>query len=137
VDGRLDAVDLIAVQTNSNGVTRPIVSRVATRAYTMGTIDKKRFGSFEVQMESSDTNASNANFTLITENPDGTTVLKNAGVLLDGTLGVSESASLEGRCGNKRGYSGQLVIVPTQGRPKIRAVKLTAQLTELGISTKT
>jgi hypothetical protein len=137
VDGRLDAVDLIAVQTNSNGVTRPIVSRVATRAYTMGTIDKKRFGSFEVQMESSDTNASNANFTLITENPDGTTVLKNAGVLLDGTLGVSESASLEGRCGNKRGYSGQLVIAPTQGRPKIRAVKLTAQLTELGISTKT
>lgn len=137
VDARFDAVDLIAVQTGNEGVTRPIVSKVATRAYTMGTIDKKRYGSFEVQMVSSDTNISNANFTLITENPDGTTVLKNAGVLLGSPLGIDESASIEGRCGNKRGYSGQLVIVPTQGRPKIRAVKLTAQLTDLGISTKT
>lgn len=137
VDARFDAVDLIAVQTGNEGVTRPIVSKVATRAYTMGTIDKKRYGSFEVQMESSDTNISNANFTLLTENPDGTTVLKNASVLLGGPLGIDESASIEGRCGNKRGYSGQLVIVPTQGRPKIRAVKLTAQLTDLGISTKT
>lgn len=137
VDARFDAVDLIAVQTGNEGVTRPIVSKVATRAYTMGTIDKKRYGSFEVQMESSDTNISNANFTLLTENPDGTTVLKNADVLLGGPLGIDESASIEGRCGNKRGYSGQLVIVPTQGRPKIRAVKLTAQLTDLGISTKT
>lgn len=137
VDARLDAVDLVAVQTGDPGQIKPIVSSMTTRAYTMGTIEKKRWGSYEVQLESSTTNISDATFTLITENPDSTTTLKSVSTLLDGPLGIGESASLEGRCGNKRGYSGQLIIAPTQGRPKVRTIKLTAQLTELGISSKT
>lgn len=137
VDARLDAVDLVAVQTGDPGNQIAIVSRMATRAYTLNTIEKKRWGSYEVQIESSDTNASDANFTLITENPDNTASLKSASTLLGGVLPIGESASLEGRCGNKRGFSGQLIVQPTAGRPKIRTVKLTAQLTELGVSTKT
>ena len=137
VDARLDAVDLVAVQTNDAGNQIAIASRLGTRAYTMGTIEKKRWGSYEVQMQSSDTNTSDANFTLITENPDNNATLKSASTLLGGVLDINESASLEGRCGNKRGFSGQMIVEPTQGRPKIRTIKLTAQLTELGVSTKT
>jgi hypothetical protein len=136
IDVRLDDKDVIATQTGSSGSVIPIVSRMGTRAYTLGTIEKKRWNAYEIQAESSDTNTSDATIELVTENPDSQTTLKSLSQLFGQVLPIGEDGSFEGRCGNKRGYTGQLVITPTQGRPKIRTVKLSAQLVDLGTATK-
>lgn len=136
LEARLDDVDFIATQIGDAGEQVYIPSSLSTRAYNMGTIDRKRYNSFEIQAESTDTNVSNANFTLICENPDSETTLKTLAELNGDTLTEGEDVSLRGRCGNKRGYSGQLVITPTLGRPKIRAVRLTAQLVDMSITSK-
>jgi hypothetical protein len=52
------------------------------------------------------------------------------------TLPISEDASARGRVGNVRGYGGQFVLAPTIGRPKIRTIKISAQLTDQGINSK-
>ena len=136
IDDRDDDKDLIINQVTFPAVAHNIVSYVTTRQYTAGTMDRKRYNSFELQLESSESNESDATISLETENPDSVEALDSVDTLLGGKLAVGEDASVRGRCSNVRGYGGQLTISPTQGRPKIRALKLTSQLTDLTISSK-
>ena len=136
IDDRDDDKDLIINQVTFPAVAHNIVSYVTTRQYTAGTMDRKRYNSFELQLESSESNESDATISLETENPDSVEALDSVGTLLGGKLAVAEDASVRGRCNNVRGYGAQFTISPTQGRPKIRALKLTSQLTDLTISSK-
>jgi hypothetical protein len=99
-------------------------------------MDRKRFNSYELQAESSTTNASDANLTLETENPDSIKILDSISTVIGEVLPVAEDVSIRARLGNVRGYGAQLTITPTQGRPKIRTLKLISQLTDLAISSK-
>ena len=135
-DDRDDDKDLIINQVTFPAVAHNIVSYVTTRQYTAGTMDRKRYNSFEFQLESSESNESDATISLETENPDSVEALDSVGTLLGEKLAVAEDASVRGRCNNVRGYGAQFTISPTQGRPKIRALKLTSQLTDLTISSK-
>jgi hypothetical protein len=72
----------------------------------------------------------------LTQNPDSAEFLDSLATLLGETLPISEDASARGRIGNIRGYGGQFVLAPTIGRPKIRTIKISAQLTDLGINSK-
>ena len=136
IDDREDDNDLIINQVSYPATPHNIVSYVTTRQYTAGTMDRKRYNSFELQLESSESNQSDATISLETENPDSVEALDSVSTLLGENLAVGEDASVRGRCNNVRGYGAQFTISPTQGRPKIRAIKLTSQLTDLTISSK-
>jgi hypothetical protein len=99
-------------------------------------MDRKRFNSFELQAQSSDSNVSDVQISFLTENPDSSEFLDSLSTMLGETLPISEDASARGRVGNVRGYGGQFVLAPTIGRPKIRTIKISAQLTDQGINSK-
>ena len=136
LDYREDDKDLLNLQIGGTATAYSIYSELKTRQYTGGTMERKRFNSFELQAESSASNVSDVDISFITQNPDNDENLESLSSLLGETLAISEDASVRGRIGNVRGYGGQFVFEPTIGRPKIRTVKLTAQLTDLGINSK-
>ncbi len=99
-------------------------------------MDRKRYNSFEIQAESSETNKSDIDITFEAENPDSVNAMDSFSDLLGNTLDVGEDASVRGRIGNVRGYGGQFTLAPRIGRPKIRSLKVSSQLTDLNISSK-
>ncbi len=129
IDAREDSMDLLSLFAGVDATSYPIESSVSTRLYTMGTIDRKKFSSFEIHAESSSSESSNATIGIVVENPDYSADLTTISDLMSGNLSVAEDASLRGRIGNKRGYGAQMVFTPTDGRPKLRAVKLNATVT--------
>jgi hypothetical protein len=133
---RVDDVDNIVLTPGGSTASYYIESELTTRQYTQGVMDRKRFNSYELQAESSTTNASDANLTLETENPDSIKILESISTVIGEVLPVAEDVSIRARLGNVRGYGAQLTITPTQGRPKIRTLKLISQLTDLAISSK-
>lgn len=136
LDYREDDKDVVNLQIGGTATYYPINSELKTRQYTGGTMDRKRFNSFELQAQSSDSNVSDVQIAFLTQNPDSNQYLQSLSELLGETLPISEDASARGRIGNVRGYGGQFLLQPTIGRPKIRTVKIAAQLTDQGINSK-
>lgn len=136
LEDRVDNNDVLITQIGQSSTFYPIQSYMTTRQYTAGTMDRKRYNSFELQAESSESNDSDIDVSFESENPDSINQLDSLSDLLGETLAVSEDASVRGRIGNVRGYGGQFTLTPTLGRPKIRAVKVSSQLTDLNISSK-
>ena len=136
LEDREDNNDFLATNVGQSDSGYTIPSYVTTRQYTGGTMDRKRYNSFEIQAESSDTNESDINITFEAENPDSVNTMDSFSDLLGNTLAVGEDASVRGRIGNIRGYSGQFTLSPRIGRPKIRSLKVSSQLTDLNISSK-
>ena len=56
IDDRDDDNDVIINQVSYPATPHDIVSYVTTRQYTAGTMDRKRYNSFELQLESSESN---------------------------------------------------------------------------------
>jgi len=138
IDGREDNNDNLTLYAGIGAVSYPISSYATTRQYTMGTLDRKKFSSYEIHVESSSSQSSNASISVETENLDSTENLTTIYSLLNNAnLDVAEDASLRGRIGNKRGYGAQLTFTPTSGRPKLRAATLNAAITNLGITQAT
>jgi len=138
IDGREDNKDNLTLYAGVGAQPYPISSYATTRQYTMGTLDRKKFSSYELHVESSTSQSSNASISVETENLDSTEALTTIYDLLgNANLEVAEDASLRGRIGNKRGYGAQLTFTPTSGRPKLRAVTLNAAITNLGITQAT
>jgi len=133
---REDDADYLNLSIGGTAAGYPINSELKTRQYTGGTMDRKRFNSFELQAQSSDSNVSDIAIAFITQNPDSSQYLQSLSDMLEETLPVSEDASARGRIGNIRGYGGQFVFQPTIGRPKIRTVKVAAEFTDQGINSK-
>ena len=133
---RVDDVDNIVLTPGGATASYSVASELITRQYTQGVMDRKRFNSYELQAQSSTTNASDANMTLESENPDSTTVLDSISTVIGEVLPVGEDVSVRARLGNVRGYGAQLTVTPTQGRPLVRTLKIVSQLTDLAISSK-
>jgi hypothetical protein len=134
LDGREDGNDNLSIFAGVPATIYPISSSVTTRQYSYGTMDRKKFNSYEFHIESSASESSNATFSAEVENPDSTSALGTLSGLLGSNLAVAEDASVRGRIGNKRGYGIQMTVAPTNGRPKLRAVKVQAMLTDPTIS---
>jgi hypothetical protein len=138
IDDREDNNDNLTLYAGVSASAYPVQSYVTTRQYTMGTLDRKKFSSYELHVESSASQSSNASIAIETENLDSTEALTTIYSLLgNANLEVAEDASLRGRIGNKRGYGAQLTFTPTAGRPKLRAATLNAAITNLGITQAT
>lgn len=129
IDAREDDNDVLSLFAGVTAASYPIESSVSTRLYTMGTIDRKKFSTYELHVESSDSQSSDANIGVVVENPDYAATLTTVSTLSGSNVAPSEDASLRGRIGNKRGYGAQIVFTPTAGRPKLRAVSVNASIT--------
>ncbi len=129
IDAREDANDVLSLFAGVDAVTYPIESSVTTRLYTMGTIERKKFSTYELHVESSASESSDGNIGIVVENPDYAATLTTVSSVNGSNVAPSEDASLRGRIGNKRGYGAQMVFTPTAGRPKLRAVSVNASIT--------
>jgi hypothetical protein len=137
IDERSDANDRLAIFAGVPAASYPISSYVQSRQYTYGTMDRKKFSRFELHVESSESESSDGSVSVEVENPDSTESLTTISSLLGGNLAQAEDASLRGRIGNKRGYGAQIGFSPTNGRPKLRAIKLSAGITNPSITSTT
>ena len=124
IDDREDDVDYLAVVPGIPPASYAIASSVTTRGFTLSSIGRKRYSAIELHAESTSTNASNATITGIAENLDSDFTIGTVSDFLGEVLPVGEDASIRARIGGKRAYSLQIKITPTQGRPKIRAIKI-------------
>jgi len=124
LEGSTNDVDLIISQVGQDVQRVSIDSQITTRLYNAGTIDRKKWNSFEIQCQSSDELSSNFTIQGITENLDNTKTLGSLkGFNNNEFLPSGEDISIRGRIGNLRGYGFQFVITPTTGRPKIKIIK--------------
>lgn len=136
LEARMDDSDLIIDAIGGTATTYYVPSKLRTREYTLGTLERKKWNNYELVVESSESNASDLSITLLTDNPDSTTLIDTLSNRLDGVLAPGADVAFRGRTGNRRGYGGSLELVPSQGRPIIRITKLTAQLTDRALSSK-
>ena len=122
------AVDTLALTVGGGSNTYPIDSAVTTRQYTFSTMDRKKYNSYEIHAQSSDEIQSDFGIALETENLDGVVNYGNISTIIGAPIPSGEDESIRGRLGNKRAYGAQMSILPTSGRPKIRAIKITGML---------
>ncbi len=126
IDERPDAFDYIYTRPGAASTPYPIESEVVTRQYTFADVGRKSFNAYEVHVESSDQEPSDAEITMISENIDKEAEMYTLAESLGFDLPIAEDSSVRGRIGNIRAYGMQLKFVPTKGRPKLRMVKLEA-----------
>jgi hypothetical protein len=122
-----DGIDRIITEI---GVTTKKNVRVngsaTTRMFTVRSIDRKKWNNFEMHLQSSPNVSSNVSLSATTENIDSDPVidLKTADFYLGNVIGAGEDVSIRGRIGNKRAYGLQMTIESTEGRPRMRSVKV-------------
>ena len=124
IDDREDDVDYLAITPGVAPASYAIVSSMTTRGFTLSSIGRKRYSAIETHMESTSSNASNATIAGIAENLDSDFTIGTIAGFLGEVLPVGEDASIRARIGGKRAYSLQIKVTPTQGRPKVRAIKI-------------
>ena len=129
IDARLDALDLLAtgipVEGEEAGVPYGIPASVTTRQYTFGSIDRKRWNNFELQVQSSVDSESNMRISAELENIDRIVELGTLSSLNSGeNLARDEDISVRGRIGNGRAYGLQITLDEIVGRPRFRAIKV-------------
>ena len=129
IDAREDDKDVLSLYAGVAAASYPVESTVSTRLYTLGTIERKKFSTYELHVESSASQASDGSIGIVVENPDYAATLTTVNAVNGSSVAPSEDASLRGRIGNKRGYGAQMVFTPTAGRPKLRAVSVNASIT--------
>ena len=128
IDSGTSAVDTLALAVGEGTAQYSISSFLNTRQYTFGTMDRKKFNSYELHIESASEIESDAIMTMETENLDGTEIYGSISSIIGAPIPSGEDESIRGRLGNKRAYGAQIGVTPTTGRPKIRAVKITGML---------
>ena len=136
VDERSAGSDRLSLFAGVPATVYSIAPSVTTRQYAFGQLGRKKFSTYELHVESSESESSEGTISIDIENPDFSEALSTISALNGETLGVGEDTSLRGRIGNKRGYAAQIVLTPSNGRPKLRAVKLQASLTDPTITSK-
>lgn len=124
LDQRVDGVDRVIAQIGGSQVTPNIPASVTTRQYTINSMDRKKWKEFDLHVQSSDSNSSDFDITIETENPDFTGLLGSLASYNGSALAVDEDVSIRGRIGNRRGYGIQFKFNNTSGRPRIRAIEV-------------
>ena len=126
---RLDSVDSgndsVITQIGSLVNSPLIAGSATTRMITGGNMDRKKWKEWDVHVQSSPDANSNAEFSAITENIDGTIDLGSIKSTHGSVLDAGEDISIRSRFGSNRSYGIQFKIDTTQGRPAIKAIKFT------------
>lgn len=127
LESRNDGTDRISVDPSaSNSVTtQPIESSLTTRDFTIGTTDRKKWNTFEMQVQSSDVEVSDFDISAETKNIDYNLNLGtlSSRLIYNSPLAINEDVSIRGRIGNSRAYSIQFTLNNFTGRPRIKSIK--------------
>jgi len=127
--------DIIITQIGQTTASNLYVSSACTtRMFTYGVTDRKKFNNFELQLQSSSENVSDVAITAEGENIDTTMDLGNIYSRLGENLAIDEDASIRGRIGQNRSYGLQFTLTPTQGRPRIRTIKVSASISNRALT---
>lgn len=129
LDSREDNLDRVYLLAGAAAQTVQISGYATSRQFTMNSSERKKFNNFALHVESSASNQSDGVISVETENIDSETDLGTIFGYLGGFLPVSEDAEIRGRIGNIRAYGLQVTFTPTQGRPKLRMIKLSSSPT--------
>jgi hypothetical protein len=128
LEERVDGIDRITADPSTAGAisTHDVPAEVTTRQFTLKSIGRKKWNSFELSVQSSTERASDFTISAETENIDynlglGTLSSRLRGSLLD----VDEDVSIRGRIGNSRAHGIQFTFNQITGRPRIRSLKVT------------
>ena len=128
LEGRSDGVDLITADPSTVGLvkTYDIPAQITTRQFALGAMDRKKWNSFEITVQSSLERDSDFTISAETENIDYNISLGTLSERLGGNpLLQDEDVSIRGRIGNSRAYGIQFNINNIVGRPRIRSLKVT------------
>ncbi len=128
-ESRVDDRDRYIVQVGGSISANQIQSSALTRMFNLNSIDRKKWNNFDIHLQSSENNVSDADLQAITENIDGIIDLGSVSDLNGSDLGIDEDVSLRGRFGNKRAYGLQFKLTTTKGRPRLRALKVAGAMT--------
>jgi len=128
-ESRADDIDLYvgAIGASTNSIL--VAASATSRMFTIGSIDRKKWNNFELHLQSSENNVSDANLEAITENIDAIIDLGTIANINGEELAIDEDVSLRGRFGNKRAYGLQFKLTTTKGRPRLRALKVAGAIT--------
>jgi len=128
-EDRDDDTDRYIETIGGSDKTVLVGASATTRMFNVRSIDRKKWNNFELHLQSSENNVSNATLEAITENIDGIIDLGSISSLNGGELAINEDVSLRGRFGNKRAYGLQFKLTTTKGRPRLRALKVAGAIT--------
>jgi hypothetical protein len=123
-ESRVDDRDNYVPNIGQTTEDKQIVATATTRMFTLNSLDRKKWNNFDIHVQSSEENTSDATLEAITENIDGTIDLGSLNSLNGSDVSIDEDVSLRGRFGNKRAYGLQFRLTTTKGRPRLRALKV-------------
>ena len=126
LESRNDGTDRISADPSASNLvtTQPIESSLTTRDFTIGTTDRKKWNTFEMQVQSSDVEVSDFDISAETKNIDYNLNLGTLSSRLNNSpLDINEDVSIRGRIGNSRAYSIQFTLNNFTGRPRIKSIK--------------
>jgi len=123
-ESRIDDRDLYIVQVGGTVTDSQVLSSAITRMFNLNSLDRKKWNNFDLHIQSSEDNTSDADLEAITENIDDIIDLNSISDLNGSPLAIDEDVSLRGRFGNRRAYGLQFKLTTTKGRPRLRALKV-------------
>lgn len=124
IEARDSGDDSVVLEVGGSENVIDVPGVATTRQFTLGTLDRKKWKSFEMHVESAQLRQSNFDISAELENLDRTiSVGSLSGFNNSSNLAEGEDISIRGRLGNPRAYGVQFTINNTLGRPKLRAVK--------------
>lgn len=128
-ESRSDDRDRYIVQVGGTITDNQLASSATTRMFNLNSLDRKKWNNFDLHIQSSESNTSNADLQAITENIDDIIDLGSISDLNGSDLAIDEDVSLRGRFGNRRAYGLQFKLTTTKGRPRLRALKVAGATT--------
>jgi hypothetical protein len=125
LESRVDGNDRITTVIGGALQTSQVPGSVKTRQFTFNNLDRKKWRSFEMHVESQPDLDSNFDIDGELQNLDKNIEIGTLrGFNGDAVLQAGSDVSIRGRLGNPRAYGIQLDINNIVGRPKLRAVSV-------------
>jgi hypothetical protein len=128
--------DSLSVSNTSSVVVTPTInSRLITRGYDLGTMERKRFTDAQLVMQNLPGQKGEYSISFASEDPDnaeeiGTTTQFLGGEILEPSFtGEAETAGIRCRLGGIRGYTGTMILTRTIGSPKVNSIKVAGSVT--------
>lgn len=118
------AVDSIIAAAGGSQKNLGIQGSMTSRMFTFSDLGRKKFSTYDIHIQSSDSSDSDFDLSGVFENYDETIDLGSLSDIIGGVLEQGGDASIRGRLGNPRAYGAQIQITTTSGRPKIRSVSM-------------
>jgi len=122
--------DQLAVDPALDIVTPKISSKLISRGYDLGSMDRKRFTDAQIQMQALDNESDcNVRISFSSQDPDAAELINITTVLIGEKLGNSDTANVRTRLAGIRGFTGTLILDRISGSPKINSIAVSGAAT--------